>query len=76
MPRASFAWLGVNREMLTAVLRTYAEIENAQGRCQALQVNRDGEGEAGAVAPAAHSDVEKQETQTESGIPGAGQRRG
>jgi hypothetical protein len=62
---------------LSAVFRgLYAEIENAQGRCQALQVNRDGEGEAGAVAPATHSDVEEQETETESGIAGAGERRG
>jgi len=62
---------------LTAVFEDfYAETENAQGRCQALQGNRDGEGEAGAVAPAAHSDVEEQETETESGIAGAGQRRG
>jgi len=76
MPRASFVWQGINREMLTAVLRTYAEIENAQGRSQALQVNRDGEGEAGAITPAAHSDVEEQETKTETGISSAGQRRG
>jgi hypothetical protein len=59
-----------------AVLRDYAEIENAQGRCQALQGNRDGKSEAGAVAPAAHSDVEEQETEAESGIAGAGKRRG
>ena len=57
-------------------MRVYAEIENAQGRCQALQINRDGEGEAGSFAPASHSDVEEQETETESGISGAGQRRG
>ena len=60
----------------TAVFRgLYAEIENAQGRCQALQVNRNGEGEAGAVALAAHSNVEEQETETESGISGAGEQR-
>jgi hypothetical protein len=63
--------------MLTAVFRgLYAEIENAQGRFQALQVNRDGESEAGAGTPAAHSDVEEQEAEEESGISGAGQRRG
>jgi hypothetical protein len=62
---------------LTAVFEDfYAETENAQGRCQALQGNRDGEDKAGAIAPAAHPDVEEQETQTESGISRAGERRG
>ena len=54
---------------------TYAEIENAQRRCQALQENCHGQGEARTFRPSPHADVQGQETQTQTGHSHAGERR-
>ena len=51
------------------------KLKTHKGAAKRFKTNRDGKSEAGSLAPAAHSDVEEQETQTESGISGAGQRR-
>jgi hypothetical protein len=42
------------------LLRFYAEIENAQGRRQALQEDGDGKSEAGSRETASHPDVKRQ----------------
>jgi hypothetical protein len=62
--------------MLTAEFRgLYAETKNTQGRCEALQINRDREGEAGTREAASHPDLERQEDETQTGEIRPGQRR-
>src|ERR1017187_4550072 len=45
--------------------RTYAEIEIAQGRVEALQEDCHRQGEAGTFGPAPHADVQSPQTQTQ-----------
>src|SRR5579862_8103362 len=47
------------------LLRIYAETENAQGRCQALQEDRDRKSEAGTRETAPHPDLERNQDETE-----------
>src|ERR1700690_1424546 len=61
---------------LTAAFRgLYAETENTQRRCQALQTNRDGESEAGTCKTASHPDVQRQEDETQIREIRPGERR-